>query len=190
MKKRHKDDKLENERKVQKIEVSGQYRSVRSETLMVGDIVRIKDGERFPADLLLITSAHGHKAPYCYVETSNIDGETNLKLKQSAEGLNTLPAFDTMERMSVRELKTHRECNPLRFGEFKNRFKMASLESDAPDGHLDAWAGRITDIKGPQMDDADAEDSKDQPFEQAFENATYEKRTVPLGIDNMLLRVA
>ena len=39
----------------QKIDVGGRYKAVRSETLQVGDIVRIQDGDRFPADLLLIT---------------------------------------------------------------------------------------------------------------------------------------
>lgn len=34
----------------------------------------------FPADLVLLSS--GHPEGVCYIETMNLDGETNLKLKK------------------------------------------------------------------------------------------------------------
>jgi hypothetical protein len=48
--------------------------------IVVGDLVRVKDGEYFPADLLLISSTGPDGI--CYVETMNLDGETNLKVNQ------------------------------------------------------------------------------------------------------------
>eukprot|EP00466_Bigelowiella_natans_P008313 jgi/Bigna1/78670/fgenesh1_pg.56_\ len=53
----------------------------RSGNLKVGDIVRVQVGETFPADMVLLNSAHptGH----CFVETASLDGETNLKLKEA-----------------------------------------------------------------------------------------------------------
>lgn len=41
--------------------------------------------EYFPADLILVSSSD--KNNICYVETKNLDGETNLKLKQTIQGL-------------------------------------------------------------------------------------------------------
>ncbi|OAL38602.1 hypothetical protein AYO20_02252 [Fonsecaea nubica] len=47
----------------------------------VGDIVRVESEESFPADLVLLTSSEPEGL--CYIETANLDGETNLKIKQA-----------------------------------------------------------------------------------------------------------
>ncbi|KAK7253286.1 phospholipid-translocating ATPase [Aureococcus anophagefferens] len=53
-------------------------------------IVLVKDREEIPADLVLLWSSEGAQ---CYVETSNIDGEANLKIKRPATDSANAPLF-------------------------------------------------------------------------------------------------
>lgn len=48
----------------------------------VGRIVKVLDKEEIPADMILLTSSE--PGGNCYIETSNIDGETSLKIKEAA----------------------------------------------------------------------------------------------------------
>ena len=48
--------------------------------IIVGDIVKVYSDEMFPCDLLFLSSSEENSI--CSVETSNLDGETNLKIKQ------------------------------------------------------------------------------------------------------------
>lgn len=47
----------------------------------VGDVLRIHNNEEVPADLMILSSSDEDNC--CFVETKNLDGETNLKIKQA-----------------------------------------------------------------------------------------------------------
>uniref|UniRef100_A0A3Q3VP15 Phospholipid-transporting ATPase n=1 Tax=Mola mola TaxID=94237 RepID=A0A3Q3VP15_MOLML len=46
----------------------------------VGDIVKVTNGQHLPADMVIVSSSEPEAM--CYTETSNLDGETNLKIRQ------------------------------------------------------------------------------------------------------------
>lgn len=72
-----------NNRKAEVYGKDNKFHETRWKNLRVGDLIKVHKDEYFPADLFLISSSYPDGI--CYVETMNLDGETNLKLKQSLE---------------------------------------------------------------------------------------------------------
>ncbi|KIK68118.1 hypothetical protein GYMLUDRAFT_36948 [Collybiopsis luxurians FD-317 M1] len=58
------------------------------EDVRVGDFVRITDGEPIPADILICSTSDPENV--AFVETKNLDGETNLKSRNAVTGLTHL----------------------------------------------------------------------------------------------------
>lgn len=78
--KRHRADDQENNRKTLVLNLkTGKFESKQQKEIRVGDIVKCLNNEFFPADLVILNSS-GRKG-ICYIETKNLDGETNLKHK-------------------------------------------------------------------------------------------------------------
>ncbi|XP_031381202.1 probable phospholipid-transporting ATPase 8 isoform X2 [Punica granatum] len=79
------------------------FHETRWKKLHVGDLVRVHKDEYFPADLFLISSSY--EDGICYVETMNLDGEMNLKLKQSLEVTSSI-----CDESSLKEFKAVIRC--------------------------------------------------------------------------------
>ncbi|CAL5198513.1 unnamed protein product [Lathyrus oleraceus] len=100
---RKKQDIEMNNRKVKVHGGGGVFDYSKWRDLRVGDIVKVEKDEYFPADLILLASNYDDSI--CYVDTMNLDGETNLKLKQALEGTSNL-----LEDSSFRDFKAVIRC--------------------------------------------------------------------------------
>jgi phospholipid-translocating ATPase len=76
----------------------------------VGDFVRIYNDDQIPADIVILSTSDPDGA--CYVETKNLDGETNLKVRHALR--------------SGRKIKHARDCEKTEF----------TIESEAPQANL------------------------------------------------------
>ncbi len=78
--------------------------------VQVGDFVRIYNDDQIPADVIILSTSDPDGA--CYVETKNLDGETNLKVRHALR--------------SGRTIRHARDCEKTRF----------TIESEAPHPNL------------------------------------------------------
>ncbi|TGZ83219.1 phospholipid-translocating P-type ATPase [Ascodesmis nigricans] len=94
----------------------------------VGDFVRIYNDEEIPADIIIMSTSDVDGA--CYVETKNLDGETNLKVRNALR--------------ATRRIRHAKDCESATF----------VLESEAPHANLYSYSGVI---KWTQKDPTDPE---------------------------------
>jgi phospholipid-transporting ATPase len=87
--------------------------------IAVGDIVKVMNEQFFPSDLLILSSSEPNGM--CYVETANLDGETNLKIRQS--------------------LAVTYEC--VTSEKLVSDLSLAAIECDPPNKHLYEFHGTL-----------------------------------------------
>ncbi|KAI1791768.1 hypothetical protein LXA43DRAFT_392905 [Ganoderma leucocontextum] len=82
------------------------WRMTNWEDVRVGDMVRIKEDESFPADILICSTSEEENV--AYVETKNLDGETNLKSRSACPPLTRL---DSARACASKQNAFHVECD-------------------------------------------------------------------------------
>lgn len=86
-------------------------------SVQVGDFVRLYNEEEIPADIIVLSTSDADGA--CYVETKNLDGETNLKVRQALH--------------TGRKVRRARDCERTNF----------RLESEPPHANLYSYSGAV-----------------------------------------------
>ncbi|XP_045922026.1 phospholipid-transporting ATPase IC [Micropterus dolomieu] len=114
---RHRMDKEVNNRKCEVL-LDGRFQESKWRNIKVGDVVRLKKNDFIPADILLLSSSNPNSL--CYVETAELDGETNLKFRM---GL----------RVTDERLQEERQL-----AEFD-----ALIECEEPNNRLDKFTGTM-----------------------------------------------
>jgi phospholipid-transporting ATPase len=82
---RKKMDNEENNKRVLLLGEDGLFTPNRWRDLHVGRIIKVREDENLPADIVILNASN--VKGLCYVETKNLDGETNLKTKTCEKAL-------------------------------------------------------------------------------------------------------
>ena len=67
-----------------------QFKQVHQCDVHVGDIVRVCEGQSFPADLIFLRSEEDKSLRTCWINTKSLDGETDNKLRQAVKVISCL----------------------------------------------------------------------------------------------------
>ena len=158
-----------------------------------GHLIVIRNREMIPADTILLASSGDRGC--AYIETSSIDGETNLKLRISA-----MSKYD--KKLALHQSHESIEDAVRRISKFtaigfpdlvqvpdlvqedhqnnENRNHLSSvLTTEPPDAHINTFSGKLTmpiSVTATDNDGADGTDGADGG------------EIIPLGSDHLLLR--
>ena len=102
---RHRTDRTVNNRKSQVLR-KGYLVEEKWHRVQVGDVIRMENNSFIAADILLLSSHNPNGL--CYIETAELDGETNLKVKQCLDSTNVLGE----DEKSLSQFNGHIVCEP------------------------------------------------------------------------------
>ncbi|GFR47246.1 hypothetical protein Agub_g8931 [Astrephomene gubernaculifera] len=102
---RHLEDRATNRALTRRLLPDGSTKRIAWEDVRVGDVLEVRDGELLPADLLLLRT--GLPEGVAFVRTTNLDGETNLKVRHAVR----LPGWEQYDNTIVEDAEAEAEVN-------------------------------------------------------------------------------
>ena len=101
-------DKFTNYEKIQVFR-DNKWQEVKSQDLLIGEIIIVKEDKSFPADLILIDTSLDEGI--CYIETATLDGEKTLKFKKSHKDLANKLKNSQNKKQNLENFSINGECN-------------------------------------------------------------------------------
>ncbi|WWC70833.1 uncharacterized protein I206_104785 [Kwoniella pini CBS 10737] len=74
---------------------SAQWERTLWKKLEVGDLVLLRDNEQVPADIIVLSTSNAENL--CFVETKNLDGETNLKIRKPLKATSSIQSEEDLQ---------------------------------------------------------------------------------------------
>eukprot|EP00935_MAST-01C_sp_MAST-1C-sp1_P001374 g1374.t1 len=109
--------------------------------VQVTDLVLVKRGCHFPADLILLCTSEPDRL-LCYVETSSFDGETNLKQREAFK-----PVINALDKTPPRAYTHWRDCSEHAANDLSR--KGVVLSAEEPNCELDNYAAEMGCMNHP-----------------------------------------
>ncbi|PLW09182.1 hypothetical protein PCASD_21506 [Puccinia coronata f. sp. avenae] len=130
--------------------------------LRVGDFVRLRNDQPVPADLIICSTSDAEEN-VCFIETKNLDGETNLKSRHALPSLN--------------HLRSAHDCANTQHR--RNRFV---IENEIPDANMFKYSAAVVfpDVKPNEQEVA----SQAEPLKPGYQSG----HRVPVDMNSVLLR--
>ena len=163
-------------------ETTAGFRPIPRKDIRQGHLIIIRNREMIPADMVLLASSGDRGC--AYIETSSIDGETNLKLRLSPKH-KTDPTYsksyetidDAVRRLA---LFTALGCPDFHDEDLLNDGRIAELVTEPPDAHINTFSGVLRLSSRLPIIQEDSQTNDDGTT----------KQELPLGAEHLLLRGA
>ncbi|EGZ06408.1 hypothetical protein PHYSODRAFT_532111 [Phytophthora sojae] len=130
--KRHQADEKQNRRLCRIINTGGQTEMIAWQDLQVGQLVCVENHEELPADVVILATSE--EEGRCFIETSNLDGETNLKRRIAVK--------PTAQLVGWRELHGDGLSQEAVCASAVRRLR-GSVEHEQPNNQLYTFTGRL-----------------------------------------------
>ncbi|UPR02315.1 phospholipid-transporting ATPase [Chloropicon primus] len=175
--KRHQFDRVTNQSTAHIVHLDAdrdgvEIRDEKWEDVRVGQIILVQDGEEIPADCVCL---HAAVENTCYVNTANLDGETNLKIRRAMRGAelcrgerhDEIARTDSVSsgqqpRVSSEErAKTMRDMDGMKEQAQKLAHIQGQVHCEPPSANLHTFKGFVSIENNPWVDEVGAPYSSD-----------------------------